>query len=139
VLEFINEMIEDGRGAELGEYESMTQFDLKDHTCYQLTCDSRVVGFLTVRFYNNFENCWASHLYVKPEFRRKGHASFVLKSLKVNRVGVISDNVAARQLYASLGFVADLTGDLRGKRINMVNAAASETRKKNAQKKPAVK
>lgn len=139
VLDFIADEIADGRASELGEYESLSQFDLNDQTCYLLTCDSRPAGFLSVRFFNNFENCWATHLYIKPEFRRKGCASFVLKSLKVNRVGVIADNTAALQLYVSLGFVSDLTGEVRGKRINMVSAKASEARKKNVRQKPAVK
>lgn len=137
VLDFIADEIADGRGSDLGDYESLSQFDLNDHTCYLITCDSRNVGFLTVRFYNNFENCWASHLFIRSDFRRRGCASFVLKSLKVNRVGVIADNEVAQQFYKSLGFVSDLTGEVRGKRINMVCAAASEARKKNARLKPA--
>lgn len=135
VLDFIIDEISQDRGEALGEYRSLSRFDLARRTCYLITCDGKTVGFLAVRFHNKFENCLLTHIYIRPDYRRRGCAHFVVRSLKVNRVSFNPSNLAVRQLFGKLGFTQDMDVDLKSTQISMMSERVTEVRRVSARQK----
>lgn len=91
-----------GAGA-LGEFEALTPFDLRDQTCYLIHLDARIVGFVTLKFLPG-EVRRLQKLYVTPNARKHGCASFVLRGLKINAITIPVRRIELLSLCRKIGF-----------------------------------
>lgn len=104
ILNFVKGMARAGGGPDLGEYASLTQLDFNQETCYLIHLDNRVVGFVSVRYGRNDDSRILSKLFVIPNARKHGCASYVLHGLRISNVNVPIRNIQLIGLCRQLGF-----------------------------------
>lgn len=88
ILDFKEAEVARGNRAEMGDYAELSMFDLRNELCFKLLVGDRVAGFATARFDRNRNSRRLLRIYVTPEFRRHGMASWVLDEMPVTFIDV---------------------------------------------------
>jgi hypothetical protein len=88
---------------ELGDFDSLTHFDLRDEASFLLQLDSRVVGFVTIKFLPGDQRRLMK-IYVTPNARKHGCASFAIRGLKINKITIPVRLVSLLGLCRKIGF-----------------------------------
>ena len=104
ILFFIREESRRGPTAGLGDLESLTAFDLRQEMTYLIFLDARPVGFASVKFGATSQDRRLTKLYVTPEARRYGCASYVMRGLKITQTTIPVTNIQFISLCRKLGF-----------------------------------
>lgn len=87
----------------MGDFESLTPFDLRDEICFFIHLDNRIVGFITLKFLPNDERRLMK-IYVTPNARKHGCASFVIRGLKISKITIPIRRVGLLGLCRKIGF-----------------------------------
>jgi len=86
IMAFKEAEVARGNRAEMGDYAELSWFDLRKELCFRLLVGDRMVGFATARY--DGERRQLLRIYVMPEYRRHGVASWVLDQMPVTDIRV---------------------------------------------------
>lgn len=86
IMAFKEAEVARGNRASMGDYAELSMFDLRNEVCFRLMVNDRTVGFATARFVGDSRQL--ARIYVMPEFRRHGVASWVLDQMPVTHLNV---------------------------------------------------
>lgn len=86
ILTFLKDEIRTVSPKDLGGFDDLAKFDLRDEVCFLIHLDSRVVGFVCIKFQGTERRL--TKIYVTPNARRHGCATYVLRGLKISKATI---------------------------------------------------
>lgn len=103
ILRFVEAEAARGNARELGDYTELSMFDLRGEVCFRLMFADRMVGFATAKCEGLRKRLL--RIYVMPEYRRHGIASWVLDEMPITDINVPVRCIELVSLCRKKGYV----------------------------------
>ncbi|WJJ55145.1 hypothetical protein [Xanthomonas phage RTH11] len=103
ILRFVEAEVARGNSRDLGDYAELSMFDLRGEVCFRLMFADRMVGFATAKCEGLRKRLL--RIYVMPEFRRHGIASWVLDEMPITEINVPVRCIQLLSLCRKKGYV----------------------------------
>lgn len=88
----------------LGDFDSLSRFDLRQDISFLIQHQSRPVGFACMRVGDVQGDRRLTKIYITPDARRSGCASFVLRGMKITKITVPVRHIELIRLCRKNGF-----------------------------------
>lgn len=102
ILGFVKMEVSSGYQKDMGDYDTLSPSDLRAELCFKIMLGSRMVGFATAKYATSFRRLL--RIYITPNARRHGCASWVLQEMRVTDVNVPVRNAHFLGLCRKKGF-----------------------------------
>lgn len=104
VMAFLKDEKERVPRTELGDFESLTPFDMNQQLCFKIMLDNRIVGFACAKWNNDPSSRRLTRIYITPHARKRGCASFIIRGLRIAQISIPVANAGFIGLCRTLGF-----------------------------------
>lgn len=104
ILQFLKDEVRRSPAGALGDYESLSAFDLHLDLSFLIYLDDRPVGFACMRVDRTTADRRLTRIYVTPISRNHGCCKFVLQGLKITDITIPIRNIQLISLCRTLEF-----------------------------------